>query len=328
MEAAIPRAPVLALSRRRLISAAVIGMSCGITAVMSLIFHGTVRPDMIATGFVCAVIIDHVIRRITRRFRRRVEQLQNELERRVIERTAELSAMRTELHVRDRLATAGTLAAGVCHEIRSPLSVIVMGLSELDETVGATLPAEQQHALADLRDATDRIAVIVRDLSSLARPGSDELAPVDLVPVIDGAARLASYKFGAGVVLDKQLGSVPAVIGNAGRLGQVVINLLTNAARATRPEVANTIRISTRSTADHVVLAITDSGSGMSEETRSHVFEPFFTTGADRGGTGLGLAICRSIVEGMGGTIAIASELDVGTTVEVRLRRTSPRGDG
>jgi C4-dicarboxylate-specific signal transduction histidine kinase len=110
MEAVISRTPVLAWSRRRLISAAVIGLSCGLTAVMSLLFHHTVRGDMIATGFVCAVVIDHVIRRITRKFRRRVEQLQADLERRVVARTAELTAMRTELHVRDRLATAGTLA--------------------------------------------------------------------------------------------------------------------------------------------------------------------------------------------------------------------------
>jgi len=319
MEAAISRAPVLAWSRRRLISAAVIGMSCGLTAVMSFLFHHTVRGDMLATGFVCAVVIDHVIRRITRKFRRRVEQLQRELERRVQERTAELTAIRTELHVRDRLATAGTLAAGVCHEIRSPLSVLLMNVEELGEI--ADVPPEQAQMIADMRDAADRITVIVRDLSSLARPGSEELAPVALGPVIDGAARLASYKFANNVVLVKSFGDMPPVIGNAGRLGQVVLNLLTNAARATRTDVPNTIEITARATADSVTLAIADSGSGMSAETRKRLFEPFFTTGEERGGTGLGLTICRSIIERMGGTIAIASELDVGTTVEVTLRR-------
>jgi two-component system NtrC family sensor kinase len=175
--------------------------------------------------------------------------------------------------------------------------------------------------IADMRDAADRITVIVRDLSSLARPGSEELTPVALVPVIDGAARLAAYKFDANVVLAKTLGDVPLVTGNAGRLGQVVLNLLTNAARATRAGIANTIAITTRTTADTVTLAIADSGAGMSVETQKRLFEPFFTTGADRGGTGLGLTICRSIVERMGGAITIASELDVGTTVEVTLRR-------
>ncbi|MEP6865696.1 MAG: HAMP domain-containing sensor histidine kinase [Deltaproteobacteria bacterium] len=319
MEAAISRTPVLAWSRRRLISAAVIGMSCGLTAMMSLLIHHTVRSDMIATGFVCAVVIDHIIRRITRKFRRRVEQLQADLERRVIERTAELTAMRTELHVRDRLATAGTLAAGVCHEIRSPLSVLVMNVEELGEI--ADVRPDQMQMIADMRDAADRITVIVRDLSSLARPGSEELAPVALVPVIDGAARLASYKFDANVVLAKTLDDVPLVTGNAGRLGQVVLNLLANAARASRPGIANTISITTRTTADTVTLAIADSGVGMSAEIQKRLFEPFFTTGAERGGTGLGLTICRSIVERMGGTITIASELDIGTTVEVTLRR-------
>jgi len=319
MDAAISRAPVLAWSRRRLISVAVIGMSCGLTAVMSLLFHHTVRGDMLATGFVCAVVIDHVIRKITRKFRRRVEQLQLDLERRVQERTAELTAIRTELHVRDRLATAGTLAAGVCHEIRSPLSVLLMNVEELGDV--ADVPEDQAHMIADMRDAADRIAVIVRDLSSLARPGSEELAPVDLGPVIDSAGRLASYKFASNVAVAKSLGDIPPVIGNAGRLGQVVLNVLTNAARATRADVANTISITTRTTADAVTLVIADSGTGMSKETQKRLFEPFFTTGEDRGGTGLGLAICRSIVERMGGTIAITSELDVGTTVEVTLRR-------
>lgn len=321
MEAVFPRAPVLALSRRRLISTAVILMSCGLTAVMSLVFHGSVHADMIATSFVCAVVIDQVIRRITKRFRRQVARLQSELEQRVIERTAELTAMRTELHVRDRLATAGTLAAGVCHEIRSPLAVILMNIEELSDITAGELPLDQQHMVADIREATERINVIVRDLSSLARPGSEELAPVDLAPVIDGAARLASYKFDANVVLAKSTDDIPAVIGNAGRLGQVVLNLLTNAARATRPGVENCIRIATRDTASTVTLTISDTGSGMSPQVLARLFEPFFTTGADRGGTGLGLTICRSIVERMGGTIAVTSEVDVGTTVDVALRR-------
>ena len=97
--------------------------------------------------------------------------------------------------------------------------------------------------------------------------------------------------------------------------------LLTNAARATRDGNTNTIRVTTRATDRTVVLAIADTGTGMSPETLKRLFEPFFTTGADRGGTGLGLAICRSIVERMGGTITISSELHHGTTVEVSLRR-------
>ena len=317
MEVAIRRAPVVvALSRRRLISFAVIGMSVGLTGVMSFIFHREIRGDMLATGFICAVVIDFMIRRITRRFRRRVEQLQNELERRVLERTAELTAMRTELHVKDRLATAGTLAAGVCHEVRSPLSVMVFGLEELGH---APLDEHFRGVLADLTAATEQMSVIVKDLSSLAKPGDDALAAVELVPVIESAVRMAGYKFGSDVTVEKQLGDVPRVHGNAGRLGQVIVNLLTNAARATRSGAHNTIRVSTRVSASTVTLAIADTGSGMSRATVERLFTPFFTTGADRGGTGLGLTICRSIVERMGGQIAIASEPHVGTTVDVTL---------
>ena len=85
-----------------------------------------------------------------------------------------------------------------------------MNVEELGEI--ADVPPDQAQMIADMRDAADRITTIVRDLSSLARPGSEELTPVALVPVIDGAARLASYKFDANVVLDKTLGAAPPVM--------------------------------------------------------------------------------------------------------------------
>jgi signal transduction histidine kinase len=114
--------------------------------------------------------------------------------------------------------------------------------------------------------------------------------------------------------------AVPKVVGNAPRLLQLLLNLIVNAARASRADAPNVIRVSATERAGAVVLAVEDTGTGMSRETLARVFEPFFTTGGKTGGTGLGLPICKSIVERMGGAIEIASTLGAGTTVSVRLK--------
>ncbi len=333
MDAVVSR-PAIILSRRRLISCAVIGLSVGMTGVMSLLFHHELRPDMLATGFICAIVVDQMVRRITRHFRRQLASVNERLERRVIERTAELAganqalrdaaakeaSLRTELHAKDRLATAGMVVAGVNHEIRSPLAVITLAVDEVAELLGKT-SADVDEVLGDIRASAAHINVILRDLSAITRPGDEPVAAVALGPVVDSAVRLASYKLGHGVKLERGTLDVPEVTGNSSRLVQVVLNLVVNAARATQPGVPNTIRVAARATESTVILAIADTGTGMSAETQARLFEPFFTTGATTGGTGLGLAICRQIVERMGGTIAITSALGSGTTVEVTLQR-------
>lgn len=306
------------LGRGRLMSAAVVTMSLVVTAAMSLLFHRTVRIDMLITGFVCAVVVDVVITRITKHYRAKLARLHAELERRVIERTAELQRTRDELIARDRLATAGMLAAGVSHEIRSPLTVVRMGVDELRELAAGT---EETEILRDVCDAAERITAIVNDLSSLAKPADDPVGPVDLDGVIASAARLASYRFGPTVTLVRPTDRAPHVLGNASRLVQVFLNLLVNAARATRADAANTITVSTETRGDRVIVAIADTGTGMSSETQGRLFQPFFTTGSTTGGTGLGLVICRSLVERMGGTIDVTSRLGAGTTFAITLPR-------
>jgi signal transduction histidine kinase len=326
MEAVASR-PLALISRRRLISTLVVALSCGLTAVMSVMFHRRIQLDMMTTGFVSAVIINHVVGRITRHYRHQLRLAHATLERRVRERTADLeralaeqTALRDELMAKDRMATAGMIAASVSHEIRSPLGVIRIAVDEVQDLIA---DADAHALVTDISDATDRITTILRDLSSIAKPVDDPLSALQLSSVIDTATRLASYRFGKNVTLERGCIEVPPVVGNASRLVQLLMNLLHNAARASRTGARNTIRVNATTRDDHVVLAISDTGSGMSPETQQRLFEPFFTTGRTTGGTGLGLTICKSIVERMGGTIAIASELGAGTTVTVTLRRAS-----
>jgi signal transduction histidine kinase len=308
-----------------------IAMSLGLTAAMSLVFYRAIRIEMMVTGLVCAIVIDRVVARITGHYRRELTEANRLLEARVRERTAELERARDELLAKDRLATAGTLAAAVSHEIRSPLNVITMATEELSDQLDSATPPAQRELVQDVGDAAERIAVILRDLSSLARPVDDPLAPTALAPVIASAARLARYRLGKGAQLVIEDIDVPPVIGNAARLVQIVLNLVINAARATRKDTPNVIRVRARAAGDTVVLAVADTGAGMSPETRARLFEPFFTTGRATGGTGLGLAICHMLLQRMGGAIDVASTLGEGTTVEVTLRQTldaDPRPGG
>lgn len=333
MYAVASRTPLLIVTKRKLIPFAVCVLSVGITACMSLLFYGSVHVQMLVTSFVCAITINHVVTKITRRYREALREAHRTLETRVRERTHELeqanqalrdasatqAALQDELMVRDRMATAGMLAAGVSHEIRSPLSVIRIALDEVSDMLGDVRP-EVTQLLGDLGDATDRITGILRDLSTIARPVEDPLAAVDLADVVQSASRLASYRLG-GAKLERAPICVAPVVGNASRLVQLVLNLVVNAARASRKDATNTIRIAAEERDDAVVMTISDTGAGMSSETKARLFEPFFTTGCTSGGTGLGLTICRSIVEKVGGAIEIDSELGHGTTVRVILRR-------
>lgn len=313
----------LVLRKGWLMSAAVITASIGITAAMSLLFYRSVHPQMIATGIVCAAVIDRLVVRITRRYRAKLAAFHASLEQRVAERTAALERANQELIARDRMATAGTLAAGVSHEIRSPLSVIRIAVDDVADLLERGETGEALPLVRDISDAADRITTIVGDLSSIARPIDDPLGPTELRGVIDSAARLAGYRLGKDVTLVRMPADVPAVTGNGSRLVQLVLNLLINAARATRLDAPNLIRIGATLApdGDSVILAVSDTGTGMPPDILARVFEPFFTTGGGTGGTGLGLPICRSLVERMGGSISLASTLGAGTTVSVILRR-------
>lgn len=238
--------------------------------------------------------------------------------------TKEKSAQE-QLMIADRMASLGMLAAGVAHEINNPLSTMLANLEIAGEELARVgSPPSATEPLADARAAAERVRDIAQDLKVFSRSEDATRGPVDVNRVLESSLRMAWNEIRHRARVERDLGDVQTVYGSESRLGQVFLNLLINAAQAI-PEGwvdRNVIRVTTRMKgSDHVVISITDSGTGMTPETKSRLFTPFFTTKPQNVGTGLGLAICQRIVTSFNGEIRVESEPMRGTTFHVTLER-------
>jgi len=233
----------------------------------------------------------------------------------------------TEAHLvaTDRMASVGTLAAGVAHEINNPLAAVIANLElALNDVQALDLPPESADLLEELKDAreaAERVRLIVRDLKLFSRAEEDRRGSVDVREVLESTLRMAWNEIRHRARLIKTYDDVPTVEANEARLGQVFLNLVVNAAHsipAGRAET-NEIRLCTRWENERVVIEITDTGTGMPQEVLKHIFTPFFSTKPAGVGTGLGLPICRRIVEDLGGEIRVTSREGLGSTFTVLL---------
>lgn len=220
---------------------------------------------------------------------------------------AALQEARAQLVVADRLALVGTLAAGVAHEINNPLAYLGANLGWIRgelERGGRHEPALVA-AIAEAEDGAARIASIVSDLRTFSRE-DETRTEVDLRQVVEDAIRLAGHEVRHAARLDRELAAVPGVIGNRMRLGQVVLNLVVNAAQAFPggAEVPRIVVRTRRDEAGNAVVEVEDNGAGVPEEIRHRIFDPFFSTKPVGVGTGLGLSVCTGIVGAHGGTLA------------------------
>ena len=234
----------------------------------------------------------------------------------------------TELHlmVADRMASVGTLAAGVAHEINNPLASVIanldMAMQDLETVDRKILPAELSDELGDARTAADRVREIVRDLKIFSRAEEDRRGPVDVEHVLESTLRMAWNELRHRAKLVKRFSHVPEVEANESRLGQVFLNLIINAAHAIAPGNYEANQITITTTTDsrgRVVIGIRDTGTGIPVEARQRLFTPFFTTKPVGVGTGLGLAISHRIITQFGGTISFETELGKGTEFSVTL---------
>jgi PAS domain S-box-containing protein len=252
----------------------------------------------------------------------------------------EKAVLDREAHVvqSDRLASLGTLAAGVAHEINNPLTYVITNVGYVTErlaALAAKLPAdpdggaplggkldEIQEALAEAQEGAQRVRQIVRDLRTYSRGDDDQEKTVDIWRVIDWSVNMTMNEIRHRARLVKDLAAVPGVRGTETRLGQVFINLLVNAAQAIAAgsSADNEIRVSTMTDDDgRAVICISDTGPGIAPDVLDHVFEPFFTTKPTGVGLGLGLFVCHGIIKGMGGTLTAESPPGAGATFVVTL---------
>jgi PAS domain S-box-containing protein len=222
--------------------------------------------------------------------------------------------MREKAGIADRLASIGALAAGVAHEINNPLAYVRFSVDIATREAAAlgddARTGELRASLARAREGTDRVLGIVRDLKTLSRVHDEPTESVDLPALLDATLGLAGGLITAKAQLVRSYGPTPPASATRGGLGQVFLNLLTNAADAIPEGCVSThlVRVATRTDATgRAVVEITDSGGGIAPDVAARVFDPFFTTKPVGQGTGLGLAMCHRIVTELGGAIAFES---------------------
>ncbi len=251
----------------------------------------------------------------------------------VMRETTDRKALQTRVLEADRLASLGTLVAGIAHEINNPLSYILANLRFVSEILGAppgtgglTLRPEDVHelktALDEVELGAERVRRIVRDLRVFSRAEESNPEPVDLAEILEASIKLVRAEIGDRIFVTRDLNAVPHVMGDASRLGQVFVNLLLNAAQSIPAERTSGGRIDivAGEASDFVRVQVTDNGVGIAPQNMGRIFQPFFTTKPVGVGTGLGLPICQSIVAALGGRIHVASDVGRGTTVSVELR--------
>ena len=238
----------------------------------------------------------------------------------------ERKLLQERLYLAERMASIGTLAAGVGHEINNPLTYIVLNLTLIErELKNLDLPdasrARMCQMIEQARYGTERVSSIVRDLQALTRQPEERLSRIDSIAVLERCLEIADHQIRHRARVIRELADVPAVRGNESRVVQLFLNLLVNAAQAIPVGAADRHAISVRAMVEghRVVIEIHDDGVGIEPDAIGRVFDPFYTTKPVGEGTGLGLAICRSIVDAMAGEITVDSKAGCGTTFRVKL---------
>ena len=230
--------------------------------------------------------------------------------------------MEEQLLRQERLASLGLLAAGVAHEVNTPLT----GISSYTQMLLEEMPADdpRREILQKIEAQSRRASSIANSLLDLVRP---ERAPFEGVS-LDAAAREVLKLFEPqirerGIRLEADLcAGLPLVHGDRGKLQQVLLNLLLNARDAVGD--GGTVRVSTYARGGAVVLEVVDDGVGIAEEDLSRIFDPFFTTKGVGKGTGLGLSISHGIVREHGGEMHVESSPGEFTRFRVEIPASQP----
>ncbi len=233
--------------------------------------------------------------------------------------------MEQQMIATERLASLGTLAAGVAHEINNPLAIIkesagwIKQILKKEELTEIPRRHDLDMALNKIEKGVERAKRITLQLLGFARKEDSVLAEVNLKKLADEAVQLVKREAADKDIEIVQEMDIPENIiwSDPYKLRQVVLNLLTNAIHATGSGGNVTIRL--EPIAEEVALIVQDTGQGIPKENLERIFEPFFSTKPPGEGTGLGLFVARGIVEKLGGTIKVESQLGSGTSFRIRL---------
>lgn len=285
----------------------------------------------------------------------------DQLEEAVTERTRDLEQAQKQLLQAEKMASVGQLAAGVAHEINNPIGYIASNLNTLGDYVaditrvleafsslqdalesGAPDAVSKREAasavakevdlpflLEDLEnivsestEGTDRVRKIVADLRDFSHADTPDIRAEDLNLLITKTLSVAQNEVKYKADLVTQLGDLPPVACFGGKLSQVVLNLVVNAAQAIAEHGVITVRTGVQG--PHAWIEVQDTGSGMPPEVMSKIFDPFFTTKDVGKGTGLGLNLAYNIVESHGGNIGVESVVGQGTTFRIEVPIAGP----
>ena len=235
--------------------------------------------------------------------------------------------LESQLKTSDRMASVGSLAAGVAHEINNPMSYVITNLdlvaSLLSSPSSTKLDTSQLlDMISQAQQGAERVRLIVKDLKTFSSSSDDKLEAVKLESIVDFSARMASNQIRYRAKLTTIYEAAPIVLANENRMGQVLLNILLNAAQAIPEGQAESNEIVVRlrdRLSGQAFIEVSDTGSGIPAEILPRIFDPFFTTKPVGTGTGLGLSICRNIITKLNGRLTLESREGVGTKVRITL---------
>jgi signal transduction histidine kinase len=236
------------------------------------------------------------------------------LEEQVRERTVELVQA-------DKLATVGRLAAGVAHEINSPLGVLASNLDMLEHMVRNPASVHSMELVDDIArssaEATSRLSWVVKTFETFAGLDEAEFKSVNINSLIDEVLVFSRNEMSEGIKVERKFENLDPIWCSPGRLRQALLNLVSNAIGSIEGE--GTIYFETARQAEFAKLTIRDSGKGMSPDQLAKVFDGEFNTKGDRVGLSMGLLVTAQIVRSHHGDLKIESEVGEGTTVTILL---------
>lgn len=254
----------------------------------------------------------------------------------------------------EKLATLGTLSAGVAHEINNPLAFVYSNLGSLNGYIDSyqkllqmvqrwqaddQLKPEQTEALsqlieaedlafiseditgllADSQEGLDRLKDIVQNLRRFAHSQDTDWEDVDVIDGLESTLKILNSQLKNTVTVEKHFTALPSVPGKANELNQIFLNIIVNACHAMKHTERPLLRIETRPEDEEILVQITDNGCGMDEEVLKSLFDPFFTTKPVGEGTGMGMSITYSIIKNHQGRLQVASKPGIGSRFSIYL---------